>query len=56
MDVLAIVSRLLDIILALVPIETAKAQLSQKEAELANASADAVEIARWGKTSGAPPR
>lgn len=51
MDVLVVVSHLLDLILKLVPIETAKAQLSAKEAELAQATADAIELARFGRTS-----
>lgn len=51
METSVLVSILLDIVIRLIGLEGAKAQLSQKEAELANLSADAVERARFGKTS-----
>jgi hypothetical protein len=52
MDPLTVISALLDIIIKIAGIEAAKAQLSLKEAELANQAADAIELARFGKTSG----
>lgn len=51
MDPLTVVSALIDLIIQLVGLDGAKAQLSKKEAELANQAADAIELAKFGKTS-----
>ncbi len=52
MEILAIVSKLLDLVMQLIGPEQAKTQLSEAEARFANQAADALEIAKFGKVSG----
>lgn len=52
-SVIALVSQLIQLVLGLVSPEQAKALLDQETVRRANALADAVEVARFGKTSSA---
>jgi hypothetical protein len=55
MEVLELCRMLLSLVVSIIGIEKAKAELSELDVRLANASADAIELARWGRTS-VPPQ
>ena len=51
MDPLKVALTLLELAVRLIGLENAKAALSEMDVRLANAGADAVEVAKWGRTS-----
>ena len=51
MDPFKVASLLLDIVISLIGLEKAKAELSQRDVQLANVAADAGELAKFGKVS-----